>query len=84
MHDFSFFYETAFYHEDNESQQNDAKEYLTAWKCYFIQKMAREMPSVEFVDEQWIKKESIYSGSITQNVSLSLKLKFKGKAQEEI
>jgi hypothetical protein len=82
--DVIFFGEDARYSELNFEEKEEAVAYLKLWKKFLIMKLRGEIQDYELVDEQWIERDAIHSGSIAIYCTLALKLCFKVKLPSEL
>lgn len=82
--DFKFFGEWVFYPEGNEQAKKEAKDYLNLWRKFLIRKLSGELFDYEFIDEQWIDRESKYHGPLCTDASLAIKISYKKKLPGEL
>lgn len=68
------FAEFAVYEEDDAEEKKEAENYLNLWKKFILKRLSKDCYNVNLIDEQWVYRDALYSGSLALNATMALKL----------
>lgn len=57
-----------------EEEKEEAKSYLNLWKKFTLRRLKKRHPSVELIDEQVIERGPEYSGPLSEQGTIAIKL----------